>query len=387
MKGSKEFLIIRYIALISIATQCVVLGSAKEIVSIIFALSIIVNNHLRVFLIKGGVPMYISIIGEVLISSIAYFFYGGNIVVYYIPVIMDIFISIKNVYLSHILKGVIFILGIVISSGFKLREAMTSICLLCSVYMFMSYIVESDKKKKDAQILYDKLRISEEELKKANTNLEVYSKSVEDLAVLKERNRISREIHDSVGHALSTTIIQLTAIELMSKKENKNISEMVKGLREFVNESFQDVRKAVKELKPSDYDVYEGILRIEELIKNFNKLTGIEVKYSISNYKWPLNSKQITNLYRIVQETLSNSARHGKASKIEVFMNFNESELVLTIRDNGIGCKELKKSGVGIKSIEERVEELRGTVEITTAVGTGFSTKIIISRERDIEQE
>lgn len=386
MKGSKEFLIIRYIALTSIAIQCVVLGDRKDIIAIIFALSIIVNNHLRVFLIKGRVPMYISIIVEVVISSVAYFSYGGNIVIYYIPIIMDIFISVKNIYLSYILKGVILILGIILSSRFELREAMTSICLLCSVYMFMAYIVESDNKKKDAQILYDKLRISEEELKKANTNLEVYSRSVEELAVLKERNRISREIHDSVGHALSTTIIQLTAIELMSKKENENISEMVKGLREFVNESFQDVRRAVKELKPSDYDTYEGILRIEELIKNFNKLTGIEVKYSISKYKWSLNSKQITNLYRIVQETLSNSARHGKASKIEVFMNFNESELVTTIRDNGIGCKELKKSGVGIKSIEERVEELKGTVEISTAVGAGFSTKIIISREKDIEQ-
>ena len=82
----------------------------------------------------------------------------------------------------------------------------------------------------------------------ANQELEVYVQSIEEITLLKERNRISREIHDSVGHALSTAMIQLSAMEAIGKKEESSLGEMAGNLREFINESFQDVKKAVKEL-------------------------------------------------------------------------------------------------------------------------------------------
>lgn len=98
---------------------------------------------------------------------------------------------------------------------------------------------------------------------------------------MKERNRISREIHDSVGHSLSTTIIQLNAIEKLLK-DKPLISDLVHELREFVTESFQDVRRAISELKPIEYENYQNLLKIRELVNSFIKLTNINVRLTIS---------------------------------------------------------------------------------------------------------
>ncbi|WP_236872336.1 sensor histidine kinase, partial [Clostridioides difficile] len=134
------------------------------------------------------------------------------------------------------------------------------------------YIENENLSKLYSQNLYDKLRISKDELKKVNADLETYASSIEELAILKERNRISREIHDSVGHSLSTTIIQLNAIEKLLK-DKPLIYDLVHELREFVTESFQDVRRAISELKPVEYENYQSLFKIKELVKSFIKLT------------------------------------------------------------------------------------------------------------------
>ena len=136
---------------------------------------------------------------------------------------------------------------------------MVNLFILGVFIILLNYIERLYSTKLEAQKLYDKLRVSEEKLIEANQELEVYVQSIEEITLLKERNRISREIHDSVGHALSTAMIQLSAMEAIGKKEESSLGEMAGNLREFINESFQDVKKAVKELKPDEYDNYQGV--------------------------------------------------------------------------------------------------------------------------------
>ncbi|MEG1311677.1 MAG: sensor histidine kinase [Romboutsia sp.] len=229
----------------------------------------------------------------------------------------------------------------------------------------------------NTQNIYDKLRVSEDELKKSNSDLEIYIRSVEELAILKERNRISREIHDSVGHSLSTTIIQLGAIENLVFY-NKDLKDLVHELREFVKESFKEVRHAVTSLKPEEYENYQSLFKIEELIKNFSKMTNINVKMTVSKNTWPLSSLQSTSLYRIVQEALSNCARHANATKVNIFITFNHTNLILTINDNGHGCQNISK-GNGLHSIKERVNELNGDVGFNSS-NDGFIIRISLPK-------
>ena len=250
--------------------------------------------------------------------------------------------------------------------------------------MLLRYIASLYSTKLEAQKLYDKLRISEEKLIEANTELEGYVQSIEEITVLKERNRISREIHDSVGHALSTAIIQLSAMETIAEKEESQLKEMIKNLRLFINDSFQDVKKAVRELKPSEYDNYQGVFRLQDVCKNFEKMTGIKVKTVMSKGEWNLSSKQINHLYRITQEALSNSLKHGKATQVNVIMNFTDDEFIISFNDNGIGTDKIIESGVGLKSIKERAEELNGMVDLKSSKGNGFFIKVMVPREVEV---
>ena len=236
----------------------------------------------------------------------------------------------------------------------------------------------------DAQKLYDKLRVSEEKLIEVNEELEIYADSIEEVTLLKERNRISREIHDSVGHALSTAMIQLSAMESLGDTQSKVMGEMARSLREFINESFQDVKRAVNELRPDEYENYQGIFRLQEVCKTFEKLSGIKVKTIVSKGEWNLTTKQLQNLYRITQEVLSNSLRHGKATNVNVVMNFVEDEFVISFKDNGEGVDKIVERGLGLKGIKERTMEMGGFLDMKSTVNEGFFIKVVIPKEKEI---
>lgn len=186
----------------------------------------------------------------------------------------------------------VIISSLIISLDKNIYLALESSSILLIITVLSIYIENENLSKLYSQNLYDKLRISKDELKKVNADLETYASSIEELAILKERNRISREIHDSVGHSLSTTIIQLNAIEKLLK-DKPLIYDLVHELREFVTESFQDVRRAISELKPVEYENYQSLFKIKELVKSFIKLTNINVKLTISKKYLELIQKSI----------------------------------------------------------------------------------------------
>lgn len=383
MRRSKELLLIRYIAIFILVFQLFVIGQNKSVLSVVSILLLIINNHLRMFYFKKDWTYILSLILEIIAIPLIQINFGGSIIFYLIGVSIDIF-TLKNKNLKYIFAG--FILGISTSKSFSsgIEESFIYFVLMSIFFMLLNYISKLYITKKEAQKLYDKLKVSEEKLIYANNELEGYLHSIEEVTLLKERNRISREIHDSVGHALSTAMIQLSAMEAIAAKEGSSIRPMANNLRNFINESFQDVKKAVRELKPDEYDNYQGLLRIQEVCKNFEKMSGIEVKSIISKGEWSLSSKQINHIYRITQEVLSNSLRHGKATLIKVIMNFTDDEFVISFNDNGIGTDEIKETGVGLKSIRERTEEINGIVDMKSSKGKGFFIKVIVPKEVEV---
>lgn len=383
MAKSKELLLIRYISIFILIFQLFIEKENKSVGSVIFILLFIINNNLRVFHIKSDKVNIISIITELLIIPFAKFKFGGSIIFYFIGVAIDIF-NLKNNRFKYTLMVVVLLISIFNSFVDNIEEKFISFTVLVIFFILLNYISNLYVTKKDAQNLYDKLRVSEDKLIEANKELEMYANSIEEITLLKERNRISREIHDSVGHALSTAMIQLSAMETIASKEGSLLNSMASNLREFINESFQDVKRAVRELKPDGYENYQGVLRLEEVCKTFEKMSGIEVKTTICKGEWNLSTKQVSHLYRIIQEVLSNSLKHGKATLIKVIMNFTDNEFIISFNDNGEGADIISESGVGLKSIRERTEELNGIVEIRSEKGKGFFIKVIIPREKEV---
>lgn len=383
MEKSKELLLMRYTALVILFIQLFVQGGNTSIVCLVSYLLFVINNNLRIFYLKKDIYKICSTIVELIFIPIIAVNFGGTVIFYLIGVSIDLF-TIKSMAIKIVLGGIILFISAEQFTTADLKDNITCLVLIAILFMLLRYIASLYSTKLEAQKLYDKLRISEEKLIEANTELEGYVQSIEEITVLKERNRISREIHDSVGHALSTAIIQLSAMETIAEKEESQLKEMIKNLRLFINDSFQDVKKAVRELKPSEYDNYQGVFRLQDVCKNFEKMTGIKVKTVMSKGEWNLSSKQINHLYRITQEALSNSLKHGKATQVNVIMNFTDDEFIISFNDNGIGTDKIIESGVGLKSIKERAEELNGMVDLKSSKGNGFFIKVMVPREVEV---
>lgn len=372
------FTILRYTSLVlSIRSSVFLMVSGKSIDISFIALFLIfiINNQIRFFSIpKRSIYFSASILVEAALSLIIFQYYGGIIFLLLFSILLDSTIYINNKYITGGLVSLIIIILIVTGqTDFKL--AVSGTLSAAAIGALGIYIKEERERKHEAQKLYDKLRISEEELKKAKENLERYASTIEELTLLRERNRISREIHDSVGHSLSTMIIQLSAIEKIADKDGKSASEMAKNLSTFAKDALKSVRAAVRALVPTEFEKYQGILAIEEMIKNFKKLTEVEVIFVLSKERWELNSDQSFVLYRIVQEFLTNSVRHGKADKININLNFYKDSLYMRLKDNGTGCDNIVE-GVGIKSIKERAESIGGAVKYLSTKEKGFELNL-----------
>lgn len=381
MKDSKELLIVRYISLVYLIFS-IILSGGNSSLGLAIILVIILNNNLRIFYFKKEIYNILSIILEFILIILSQYLFEGAIALYLIGTIIDIY-SLENKKSRNILLAISLAL-ILITIPFESEKYIAiNLVFLCIIYILIKYIEKLYESKILANELYDKLRISEEELKESKEELENCLESIEEITLLKERNRISREIHDSVGHALTTAMIQLSAMETIGKTESKVLSEMAGNLREFINESFQDVKRAVRELRSDEYDNVQGPIRIQEVCKNFERLTGVKVKVTLSKGEWNLSTKQVSNLLRITQEILSNSLRHGKANMINIIMNFDKDDFVISFKDNGVGTQKIKEKGVGLKSIRERISELNGTVFFKSKINEGFFTKIIIPREKE----
>ncbi|WP_253197508.1 sensor histidine kinase [Clostridium algidicarnis] len=325
----------------------------------------------------------LSIIIELAVIPLAQLNFGGTIIFYLIGVSIDLF-TLENSIVKYGIGLLILFIGIYPKFSEPIEDSVINFVLLGIFFILLSYISRLYSTKVEAQQLYDKLRVSDEKLIEANKELQGYVEYIEELTLLKERNRISRDIHDSVGHTLSTAMIQLSAMEAIAEKENSYMKDMVGNLRAFINESFQDVKRAVRELKPDEYDNYQGILRLQEVCKNFERMSGVVVKVIISKGDWNLSTKQVNHLYRMTQEILSNSLKHGKATMVKVIMNFTEDEFIISFSDNGLGTDKIVESGLGLKSIKERTAEIDGIVDIKSSRGNGFFVKVIVPREMEV---
>lgn len=385
MENKKFLLVLRYIILTLMVLGIILYKKDNvDIYAVIVVLVFIINNQLRFFLLsEKKFLVVVSIASECALSYFSYNTYGGIVLFYFLSAALDGAILLKG-YFTYIINGLILITMIILSRNLSINEIVSATSAVLTLSVLSIYIKDEQDRRRKVQELYDKLRMSENSLRKANSDLETYSKSVEELTLLRERNRISRELHDSVGHSLSTIIIQLGAIEKLARQNGSTVAEIAGNLRDYAKSSLQEVRTAVHELKPGEFQRYEGILAVEEMIKNFTKLTGVDVKLGFSKEKWALDTNQTFVIYRVIQEFLSNSIRHGKATKVNVFMNFSTDKLIITLKDNGTGADEVQ-IGIGLTSIWERVKELGGTAEYNSRSGEGFLLKVILRNKKQLD--
>lgn len=381
---SREFLIVvKYIIALVVITMVLISNKVdfKNVpYLIILFLLYVVSIQIRMFIARKKLIIFLSIVIDLLLGALMYRYYGGLIVMYYFIAIIDasIMLDKKLCYISFIfeLTFVYYFGTYSYSTNYNGKISVVYNLIITIILMTLGrYIHYQSSGTKEAHKLYDELRRSEDELQAAYKRLEQYSNTVEELTLLRERNRISREIHDTVGHTLTTMIMELQALPHIIKTDEKKTREMIESMITFSKKGLEDVRRAVTNLKPVEFDEYAGIFAIKELIVKFKKVSECNVNLTVSKNQYHLTPDQAFILYRVIQESLNNAIKHGNATSIDVIINFGRDKVVTTISNNGRGCKEIKK-GFGIKGMEERISKLNGTMEVYSGEAIGFEVRV-----------
>jgi signal transduction histidine kinase len=210
-----------------------------------------------------------------------------------------------------------------------------------------------------------------ENLSFANDKLRRYALQIESQATLEERNRIAREIHDSLGHSLTALNLQLeTAVKLLQSNPSK-ASEFLTRAKELGSKSLQDVRQSVSTMRSHPLEGKSLEQVISTLLEDFYRANGISPICKIS-LDYPLASEISAALYRIIQESLTNISKYANATEVTLQLNTKIEYLELIIQDNGQGFDlNQNTTGFGLQSMRDRTLTLGGEIQINSSHGCG----------------
>lgn len=256
---------------------------------------------------------------------------------------------------------------------------MAGVLINCLFFFFayaFSYIARRQLDERErAENALEQLDHSRADLEKAYLKLIEVSRQREQLAAVEERSRIARELHDTLAHSLTAIIVSLEAgKKLFDKDPGKVLAEIAKS-QEQARKGLDEVRLTVKALRPGDLDNIDFKAAIKGLARDFSG-SGIDIAFKVDE-DLDLSPSLEANLYRIIQESITNSIRHGEANLIEVRLKRNEKILVLEIEDNGKGCDKLIE-GHGLQGIRERAAALGGRVSFGSRETGGFLVNLTL---------
>lgn len=215
------------------------------------------------------------------------------------------------------------------------------------------------------------------EIQTANEQLQEYASMTERMTQTRERNRLAREIHDTLGHTLTGIAAGLDACMALIDSNPEQTKQQLKLLSEVSREGIKDIRRSVNELRPDALDRLSLDAAIRKMIIDMSNTSHVKIYFSTEEKHLKFDEDEENAIYRVIQESLTNAVRHGKATEIWITLKRQDGEIELCIRDNGIGAKEIK-SGFGTKHIRERIEMLHGTVQFDGSSGFTVTAKIPI---------
>lgn len=250
--------------------------------------------------------------------------------------------------------------------------ALSALNLILFIIFCVLVIQEQKGIIKEKNELYNKLS-------KANKELLELSEIKEKMGETRERNRIAREIHDTIGHSLMAISVGVDATMTLLENDSNEAKNQLNAVSEVAKEGIQDIRRSVSALRPDSIGAHRLTQQIFHLIDKTEKTTGIKFNIDCEE-SLEFEEDEENAIFRVVQESITNAIKHGEASLIYITIKKEENNLIIIIHDNGIGCTHMVK-GFGTTHIEERIQMLKGKVEYKSK--NGFTVKAIIPIRRE----
>lgn len=245
--------------------------------------------------------------------------------------------------------------------GFLIDIAINSTLIFCLISLFVFLVVNA---------LLSEYR-SRQELRVVNQRLRKYALLIEDRAMLQERNRIAREIHDSLGHSLTAQNIQLANALLYLHSNLDRTESFLVEAKKLGSHALQDVRHSVATLRSDPLQGKSLSLAIAELVADLKYRTEIIYDCEI-NIPHRLTNEITTTVYRIVQEALTNIIKHSQALKVKISIQLVANDLEVLIKDNGKGFNPQENTtGFGLQGMRERATALGGKFNLVSLPGRG----------------
>ncbi|CAI6241081.1 two-component system sensor histidine kinase LnrJ [Bacillus subtilis] len=207
-------------------------------------------------------------------------------------------------------------------------------------------------------------------LSAAHQELHLYAKQVEELTAIYERNRMAREIHDTVGHKMTALLVQLQLLREWQKRDSQKADETVGVCETLAREALDDVRLSVRTLQTeNDPSLIESL---KQLTEDFCKNAGVTTEFAVSGDPAIIPLSLHPTLIRTVQEALTNAKRHGGATACSIQLACTTDSISLVIKDDGKGNPKAAL-GFGLLNMKKRVAEHGGIIRFESERDQGFT--------------
>lgn len=222
--------------------------------------------------------------------------------------------------------------------------------------------------------VFTQMAVDEEKARKEVERLLV---ELEDLTITRERNRLAREIHDGLGHYLTTVNMQIQAAKAVMDSNPQKAQEALEKAQSMAQEALLDVRQSVGALRASPSERQPLPEMISKMLKSC-ETQDLETDLKIIGAPRVLNQQTHLTLFRSTQEGLNNARKYANATKLQIVIDYRlEDTVKLTITDNGVGAENLE-GGFGLPGLRERVNLLNGKLNIFTSPGKGLTLEVIV---------
>ena len=204
-----------------------------------------------------------------------------------------------------------------------------------------------------------------------------------EVAALEERNRLAREIHDTLAQGLTGIVVQLEAAERLALKQPQRAAACLERAKQLARQSLEEARRSLWNLRPTPLERRSLQEALREEVVRFGEQDGLAAHFVVRGEERRLPPNDELHLYRIAQEALTNVRKHARARQVTVELVFGEEELRLTVADDGIGGVELngdarRHAGLGLVGMRERAKLLGGELRIESPPGEGTRITVLV---------
>lgn len=245
----------------------------------------------------------------------------------------------------------------------------------------MAQVVQRERASRQrAEALLRDLDYSHQQLAESHTLVVRASAQVAELATIAERNRLARDIHDSLGHYLTVVGVQLEKALVLGDEDPAALRAALGHAKRLTDQALRDVRESVSTLRR---DEVPFVLKtaLEQLVRDLSGLP-FAISLTITGEEERFSRQQRLALYRAVQEGLTNVQKHSQARQVRVVLDLGEYSATLTLEDDGLGIAGDRQvgRGLGLRGVQERLELVSGRLTVTGAPGRGTRLEVTLPR-------